>query len=230
MCGRFTLRTPLNLLMEQFQLASVPPLPARFNIAPTQQVPVVRQLAADLAPQLDLLYWGLIPSWAKDPAIGNKLINARGETVAEKPSFRSAYRQRRCLIVADGFYEWQKLAGGKQPYYIEMRDHGPFAFAGLWESWRDKTLKESPVIESCTIITTEANAVLSELHDRMPVIIPPENYALWLDPAISDRTQLDPRLGPYPAEPMHAYPVSTLVNRPSNDLPACIAPVQGSLF
>ena len=214
------------MLIQQFQLGMVGQLPLRFNIAPTQPIAAVRQLGPGEPRQLDALRWGLIPSWAKDPAIGNRMINARAETLAEKPAYRAAYRQRRCLVLADGFYEWQKTASGKQPYYIRLADDRPFAFAGLWERWQDKTLKDAPVLESCTIITTDANQLVQPIHDRMPVILAPEDYEQWLDPSLDAAEQLAPLLRSYPAEKMTAYPVSSLVNRPTNDSPECIQPQQ----
>ncbi len=222
MCGRFTLRTPTPVLIQHFELGQIPPLPPRFNIAPTQSIAAVRVLAAGAERQLDLLHWGLIPSWAKEPSIGNRLINARAETLAEKPSFRDAYRKRRCLIAADGFYEWKKVGSKKQPYYITRKDQLPFAFAGLWEQWRDRTLRNAPLLESCTIITTDANELVEDLHDRMPVILEPGDFDLWLNPDEHDPKRLDPLLRPAPADGLTAYPVSPLVNRPTSDTPECV--------
>ena len=168
-----------------------------------------------------MLHWGLIPSWAKERSIGSRMINARGETVAEKPSFRTALRRRRCLIVTDGYYEWQKIGGPKQPYYYHRPDSGVFAFAGLWESWRDKATDET--VESCTIITTEANAQAAEIHDRMPVILMPEEYDRWLDRKNEDAATVADLIRPGPEDFLSVYPVSTFVNRPTNDEAACIA-------
>jgi putative SOS response-associated peptidase YedK len=165
--------------------------------------------------KLEILHWGLIPSWARDPAIGNKMINARAETVPKKPSFRSAFKKRRCLVLADGFYEWQKTDDGKQPYHIKMQDDSPFAFAGLWETW-----KNGEEIRSCTIITTDANDLMSEIHHRMPVILHPEDYAMWLDPDFDEKEPLTSLLKPYPADTMEAYAVSRRVNKPSNNEPS----------
>ena len=165
-----------------------------------------------------MFHWGLIPSWAKDPAIGNKMINARAETVSEKPSFRSAFKKRRCLILADGFYEWQKTDDGKQPYHIKMEDDSPFAFAGLWEAW-DKYGEE---IRSGTIITTDANDLMNEIHHRMPVILHPEDYGLWLDPDFDEKEALTSLLKPYPSDAMEAYPVSRRVNKPANNEPSVL--------
>lgn len=169
--------------------------------------------------KLEMLHWGLIPSWAKDPEVGNKMINARAETVAEKPSYRKAFKERRCLILADGFYEWQKTDSGKQPFYIRMEDESPFAFAGLWESWQN-----GREIRSCTIITTSPNEVAAQVHNRMPVILHPEDYEMWLDPDFDEREPLTTLLKPFPAEAMEAYPVSRKVNRPANNDPEVIEP------
>jgi putative SOS response-associated peptidase YedK len=220
MCGRYTLRTPVETLAEEFGISDpLPEIPTRYNIAPTQEVAAV--LEEDEERKLEMLRWGLIPSWADDPAVGNKMINARSETAAEKPSFRTAFRKRRCLILADGFYEWQKTNGGKQPYYIRMEDGSPFAFAGLWESW-DKYGGE---IRSCTILTTDANEMVGEVHHRMPVILPPETYDLWLDPDMRETELLLDLLRPYPDDGMEAYPVSRFVNSPSNDDERCVESV-----
>lgn len=187
----------------------------RYNAAPTQRMPVVRVF--DGKRELVLLRWGLIPSWAKDPKIGNSLINARGETVHEKPAFRSAFKARRCLVPADGFYEWRKLSGGsKQPYRITMADSSPFAFAGLWERWD----KGDEPLETFTIITTTANVLVAPIHDRMPVILDPADYDAWLES--QDTTIPMALLQPYPAKRMSAYPVSTRVNSPRNDDAAVI--------
>ena len=217
MCGRYTLRTPVETLAEEFGITGpLPEVPTRFNVAPTQEVAAV--LEEDEKRKLKMLRWGLIPSWADDPAIGNRMINARSETAAQKPSFRSAFRKRRCLVLADGFYEWQKTASGKQPYYIRMGDGSPFAFAGLWESWG----KYGEEVRSCTILTTEANALVGEIHHRMPVILPAEEYDLWLDPDMGEAEPLLDLLRPYPDDLMEAYPVSRFVNSPSNDSEQCV--------
>ncbi|HJN13407.1 MAG TPA: SOS response-associated peptidase [Pirellulaceae bacterium] len=226
MCGRFTLRSNLNLILQRFALNDVPNLTPRYNIAPTQAVPAIR--ATESGRELAMLRWGLIPSWSKDAKMGNRLLNARSETAAEKPSFRSAFRRRRCLVVADGFYEWQKTGaarGGttKQPYYIRMRDERPFAFAGLWETWRGPKGAELPTpIQSCTILTTEPNELMQSLHDRMPVILSPDDYAMWLDPSFEQIDALKALQRPFAPEEMIADPVSTLVNSPRNESPECI--------
>jgi putative SOS response-associated peptidase YedK len=219
MCGRFTLAAPTEQLATQFQLAAAPELAPRYNIAPTQQVAAVR--ATEGGRELALLRWGLVPSWAKDPSVGAKMINARSETAAEKPSFRSAFKQRRCLIPADGFYEWQQHGGVKQPFHIRMADGAPFALAGLWELWKTP---EGDWLQSCTILTTAANALMEPLHDRMPVILPADQYERWLDPGLRDAGALQALMLPFPAERMVAYPVSRAVNKVGNDGPELVAP------
>jgi putative SOS response-associated peptidase YedK len=201
----------------------MPELVPRYNIAPTQQVPIVRVTAGSPHRSLSLARWGLIPSWAKDPSIGNRLINARSETVAEKPSFRSAFKRQRCLVAADGYYEWKKTGAAKQPYHIRLQDGQVFGFAGLWESWsgpRDAPLEQP--LETCTIITTAANDFTRQIHDRMPVILRPDDYELWLDPELQEPAPLLPLLRALESDEMVANPVSTFVNRPANDSPRCI--------
>ena len=219
MCGRYTLRTPVDSLVERFKIDEYPSsIRPSYNIAPTQEVAAV--VEEDEERKLELLRWGLIPFWAKDPDIGSRMINARGETVSEKPSFRKAFKARRCLILADGFYEWQKIDNGKQPYHVRMKDASPFAFAGLWEIWNG----DGDEVRTCAIITTEANDLMSEIHHRMPVILHPEDYEMWLDPSFEEKEPLSALLKPYPDEAMEAYPVSRRVNRPTNDEPGCIEP------
>ncbi len=222
MCGRFTLTDPDADLAVQFNLPQIPSLQPRYNIAPTQSVAAVRVATEAAVREMVLLRWGLIPFWAKDPQIGARLINARSETVAEKPAFRHAFRRRRCLVVADGFYEWQKQNGAKQPFYIHLRGSRPFAFAGLWESWKGE---DDSVIESCTLLTTRPNELLDPLHNRMPVILQPKDYDPWLDPGVQDLESLQALLRPYPSEEMEAYPVSRWVNSPDNDDLRCIQPL-----
>jgi putative SOS response-associated peptidase YedK len=222
MCGRFTLTDPDADLAVQFNLPEIPDLRPRYNIAPTQPVAAVRVPAKSSAREMVLLRWGLIPFWARDPKIGSQMINARSETVAEKPAFRAAFRRRRCLVVADGFYEWQKTDGTKQPFYIRLRDARPFAFAGLWEHWKGP---DDTAIESCTLLTTQPNDLLRAVHNRMPVILQPRDYDLWLDPEIEKPELLRPLLLPYPPEKMDAYPVSRYVNSPNNDDPSCVEPL-----
>ncbi len=222
MCGRFTLTADMNILQETFPWLNVPEgIAPRYNIAPSQPVAVVPN---DGKNQLDYYLWGLIPSWAKEASIGNRMINARAETLTEKPSFRSAFRYRRCLVLADGFYEWRKEAGGKgkTPMYIKLTSGKPFAFAGLWEAWN---APDGSQILSTTIITTNPNSMMEAIHNRMPVILPEETYSLWLQPGEGDSKKLVEILQPYPAVEMSAYPVSTLVNNTRNEAPACIQPI-----
>ena len=226
MCGRFTLFADPDDLQELFNLSAPPPaaLAPRYNIAPTQPVAVV---ANGETRALELFRWGLIPSWAKDPAIGNRMINARAETLAEKPSFRTALKKRRCLILADGFYEWRHegSASRKTPMYIQMKDGRPFAFAGLWEAWKSPSDREA-WIKTCTIITTTPNALVEKIHDRMPVILPPKAYDLWLSPGELPAEKTLPLLKPFAASQMKAVAVSPLVNSPKIDSPECVAPVK----
>ena len=231
MCGRFTLTQSATAIADHFELDDLPLLAPRYNIAPTQPVAVVRARSSNRQAddrQFTHLVWGLIPAWAKDPAMGAKLINARAETLAEKPSFRSAFKYRRCLIPVDGFYEWQRIEKKKQPYLFGLADRQPFAFAGLWEHWQSPDGSE---IESCTIITTEANSLMRSIHDRMPVILQPQDYQQWLDPAVQKVDQLRSLLRPYePAsdpKALTAHPVSAKVNNPRHDSPDCIEPIEG---
>ena len=222
MCGRYTFAPDLSILGELFPDLALPAeLAPRYNIAPTQEVPAVRN---DGRRRLEQLHWGLVPSWAKDRAIGNRLINARAETLAEKPSFRAAFKRRRCLILADGFYEWQKIPGErrKQPVHVRLKSGQPFAFAGLWESWRPS---DDEGLLSCTIITTAPNSLLEPIHDRMPVILRPADYERWLQEGEQPAAGLAELLQPYEPAEMQAYPVSTLVNSPRNDTPDCIKPL-----
>jgi putative SOS response-associated peptidase YedK len=224
MCGRFSQSSSIEVIAAIFGIETVDP-PPRYNIAPTQSVAAI--LESSHQPHLHWLQWGLIPSWAKDPKIGSKLINARAETVMEKPSFRTAFRHRRCLIPADGFYEWQQVEGSKQkqPYLIGLQDGQPFAFAGLYERW------ESPsgdILATCTIITTTANQLVEPIHGRMPVIVAPQDYDRWLDTSFDKRVgeeaniaKIKAILAPYPAEAMQLYPVGSIVNNPKNDRPEC---------
>ena len=221
MCGRFTLTTSIQQLAEAFTEFKPPKsISPRYNIAPSQPVAVVPNTGQN---QIDFFIWGLVPSWAKDPKIGNRLINARAETLAEKPSFRTAYRRRRCLVLADGFFEWRKQSDKtKVPMYIQMASQTPFAFAGLWEEWHSE---HGDQLLSCTIITTEPNELLASIHNRMPVILPPQAYNQWLDPAEQTASRLQPLLQPFPADQMVAYPVSTFVNNPRNESEQCTAPL-----
>lgn len=222
MCGRFTLTSPDQDLAVQFDLPAIPSLEPRYNIAPTQLVAAVRETRDGAGRELAMLRWGLIPFWAKDPGIGSRMINARAETVAEKPSYRTSFKRKRCLVPADGFYEWQATGGPKQPFYFRFEGGGPFALAGLWDRWEKG---EDEPVETFTILTTEPNEVVAPVHQRMPVILDREGMAVWLDPAIEEAEQLQPLLGPFPAAGMEAYPVSTFVNSPGNDTPRCIEPL-----
>lgn len=221
MCGRFALTASPEEIAQQFDLNTVSSLAPRFNIAPSQPVAAVRLNRDTGQREFVHFHWGLIPGWAKDPSIGYKMINARSETVAEKPSFRNALKYRRCLVPVSGFYEWQKVGKGKQPHFIHLTEQTLFAVAGLWEHWQSADGSE---IESCTLLTTAANEMMRPLHDRMPVILHPDDYALWLDPQETKPDQLLPLFRPFPSEQMTAYPVSTIVNSPFNEIPACIEP------
>ncbi len=258
------MRVPARAVAEQFALLDLPDLAPRYNIAPSQPVAALRLMAGQPHRQLVLLRWGLIPSWADNPAVGNRLINARAETAADRPAFRTALRRRRCLIVADGFFEWRAVEKGgppssekrpraalrRQRYFIRLRDNRPFGFAGLWETWQPREKAKVPpaenpnpqihkspnpfspppapaAIESCTILTTEANELVRPIHDRMPVIIDAADYDLWLDPAVTQPEPLVKLLRPYPSRQMTAHAVSTLVNSPAHDDPRCIEPAEG---
>jgi putative SOS response-associated peptidase YedK len=221
MCGRFTLTIDPADLREAFPEFSFPAQAGRrYNIAPTQPVLV---LPNDETNKADFYTWGLVPSWAKDPAIGSRLINARAETLADKPAFRSAYKYHRCLIFADGFFEWQTRPGSqsKLPHHIRMKSGKPFAFAGLWEHWQ---IPDGSEINSATIITTSPNELMATIHNRMPVILPKDAYAQWIDPTPVFPVDLNSLLVPYPANEMIAIPVSTLVNSPANDRPEVLVP------
>ncbi|MCY7383900.1 MAG: SOS response-associated peptidase [Microcoleus sp. CAN_BIN18] len=223
MCGRYTLTASSQIIAEFFKLSEVPDITPRYNIAPTQSVATVTVSPQHLQRQFQFMRWGLIPSWAKDLKIGSKMINARSETVAEKPAFRSAIKHRRCLIVADGFYEWLPLLKHKQPYYFQMAEGEPFAFAGLWENWQSP---EAEKIVSCTIITTAANETVQPVHDRMPVILPECDWKQWLDPAVNSAQEVLPLLKPYASEAMKAKAVSAIVNSPTRDSPECIQAIE----
>jgi putative SOS response-associated peptidase YedK len=220
MCGRFTQSLTGEAIAQAFDLDDIPNWTPRYNLAPTQNVPVI--LMSEAGRTFKSLRWGLVPSWAKDLAIGARMINARSETVTEKPSFRSAFKKRRCLIAADGFYEWQKEQGKKQPFYFRLENGQPFGLAGLWEQWQ---APEGDVWQTCTILTTDANSLLSQVHDRMPVMLHPEDYDRWLDPQNQSTEALQSLLRPYEAEAMVAYAVSPIVNSPTHDQPDCIAAI-----
>ena len=228
MCGRFTLRTPATDLAEIFAVDARPNLAARYNIAPSQDILVVRAGSGPSpAREFAMPRWGLVPHWAKDPAIGSRMINARAESLAEKPSFRDAYRRRRCLVAADGFYEWRKAPdGGKQPYHIRLADDAPFAIAGLWESWR---AVDGETLETCALITTEANRAVAPIHHRMPVILPPAAYQYWLDPN-SSPDALGELLRPYADDDLVALAVASRVNSARHDDAACLEAAVGELL
>ncbi len=247
MCGRFTQTNSSSEIAKAFNLTNVPELKPRYNIAPTQQVGTILHSNSPSEREFKWLRWGLIPHWAKDKSIGNKLINARAETIAQKPSFRSAFRHSRCLIIASGFYEWQRAENHKQPFYIQQIDSLPLAFAGLWStarldmlssrehplceavSFRTRSTWQSPeneTINTCTIITTEANEIMKPIHQRMPVILKSDNYEKWLDPTIQKPELLQPLLQPDSSAQLKIYPVSTLVNNSRNNNPKCISSIE----
>jgi len=222
MCGRFSQTATPEVIAQQFGIDDTSLFKARYNIAPSQNIAAIRIAPDTTTRNLVMLRWGLIPSWAKDPKIGNQCINAKAETVAAKPSFRSAFKKRRCLILATGFYEWQPQGRTKQPMWIGLRSRRPFAFAGLWEHWKPA---EGEPLETCTIITTGPNDLMAPIHTRMPVILAPSSYDQWLDPTFQQAESLMALLRPYPSEELTAYPVSTLVNNPRHDAPQCLEPV-----
>jgi putative SOS response-associated peptidase YedK len=217
MCGRYALTSPPAVIAERFHLLWTPEVEPHYNIAPSQAIPVVRETGQGR--ELALLKWGLIPWWAEDAHIGAKLVNARAETLADKPAFRYAYRRRHCLVPADAFYEWKPVEGRKQPYCIRLRDHGLFGMAGLWERWQ---APDGRLVESCTIVTVDANAVVAPLHDRMPLILAPQDYDAWL----AAETGSLPHA--VPAQAMVAYPVSPLVSNAKNAVPACLTPIDAA--
>lgn len=228
MCGRFTLNTTGREIAKHFELDRELEFSPRFNVAPTQDVPVVRVPDLETGREASKLRWGLIPFWADDPSIGNRMINARAETVDEKNSYRVPFSRRRCIVPATGFYEWHKPegGGGKQPWYIRSAEKSLLGFAGLWEQWEDDESGEE--IESFTILTGEPNDLVADVHDRMPVILQPDDYGFWLDPAMKDTEALKELVQTvYPDDALEAYPVSTHVNSPENDDPECIEPVEG---
>jgi len=219
MCGRYEVHTPVEEIARIFEAQpddEVNTFGPRYNVAPSLRIPVVRQGKSGRA--LEAMTWGLIPSWSRDLA-GPKPVNARAETVFDIPMFRSAIRRRRCLVPADGFYEWQQRDGRKQPYHVGMADGAPFAMAGIWEYW---ARPERPAVVSCALVVTQPNELMASIHDRMPVIVAPEDYAAWLDPSIDDAVAIAAMLSPFPAELMRAYPVSARVNNVKNDGPDLI--------
>ena len=223
MCGRFTLTSPGELVAEAFGIDEPPQLTPRYNIAPTQPVAVVRGAGPGGARSLSFLRWGLVPTWAKGPRGRSLIINARAESLTEKPSFREPFESRRCLVPADGFYEWKEVPGAraKQPFLLRMADGRPFAFAGLWERPHPGDA-ESP--GTCLVLTTEPNALVREIHDRMPLILAPQDYAAWLDPDVGGARRLSSLLRPFPAEAMTAVRVGLAVNNANNDTPDCLQP------
>jgi len=221
-CGRFSLSTPPTEIAEHFHLGEAPALEPRFNVAPGQWIATIARVADEQRSVLSMRRWGLVPSWSKDEKIGNRLINARAETVAEKPSFRTALRRRRCLVPADGFYEWAGRKGAKQPYFIGFEGRALFAFAGLWERW---TPPEGEPIDTCTLLTTAASEQLRTLHDRMPVIVDPHDYDLWMDPDVREPDLVSPVIGRNRGSALDFYPISHHVNDVHHDDPRCLEPI-----
>lgn len=225
MCGRFTLNATGEDLIRHFDLERGVEIHPRFNIAPTDESPIVRVPDMQAGREADYLQWGLVPFWADDTSIGNNMINARAETAHEKPAFRAAFSRRRCLVPASGFYEWVPGEDGKQPYYIRRADDQLLGFAGIWESWTDDETGEK--LETFAILTGEPNDFVAEFHDRMPVVLAPEDYGFWLDPALDDEEGLNELVNePYPGDELDAHPVSTRVNSPTNDDPDLVEPVE----
>jgi putative SOS response-associated peptidase YedK len=233
MCGRYRLSRRKQIIEEHFDsISGTEDWTPRYNIAPTQPVPVIRQHPKEPIRELSLVRWGLVPSWVKDPSAVARMINARSETASTKPAFSEALKSRRCLVPADGFYEWKKMGKVKQPYYFEINDGELFAFAGIWDRWKEAS---GGLLETCSILTTIPNSVASSVHDRMPVILNPDSYDHWLDPGIKDVASVSELLKPYDARPMRCYPVSIRVNNVVNDEEACsraaeIIGVQNRLF
>lgn len=220
MCGRFSLKSTIQAIEDEFNIESNKiELKPRYNIAPTQDVAVV---VYDEKRILKFFKWGLIPAWSKDQTIGSRLINARAETLTQKVTFKNLLKRSRCIIVADGFYEWEKGTTGKNPYYFSLKTQRPFGFAGLWTKW---TNQDGVIIFSCTIITVEPNSIVGKIHNRMPAILKKSNYKIWLDTSFSDETDLLKILEPYSDSDMISYRVSKIVNSPNNDNPTCIEPI-----
>ena len=220
MCGRYTLTSAPEAIRALFRYAEQPNFPPRYNIAPTQPVAIVRMVEGKR--QFALVRWGLLPAWVKDPRAFTLIVNARGESVNDKPAFRSAMKYRRCLIPADGFYEWQKAGERKRPFFVRAKSGGPLAFAGLWESWTGPNGEE---LETAAIVTTRASRALSPIHERMPVVVPPEAFVLWLDCAHVDAETAAALIAPTPDDLLEAYEISTAVNRVANDNPRLIEPM-----
>ncbi|MBW6521846.1 MAG: SOS response-associated peptidase [Desulfoarculaceae bacterium] len=220
MCGRFVLTSTTEHIRQSFGVDDVPSIAPRYNIAPTQDVLVIRQNGGG-SRYAGMLRWGLIPHWAKDPAIGNKMINARSETAHEKPSFRNSIHYHRCLIPASGFIEWSQQNGSKQPWYIHRKDGELLAFAGIWDSWQGA----EGTIDSCSILTTSANNLVAKIHDRMPVVLSVSEYDQWLDRQITEAKQLEALYAPFPADLLEAIPISTKINNPRFDSRDCLEPL-----
>jgi putative SOS response-associated peptidase YedK len=221
MCGRYTLTSSPETVAALFDLDVVPDYLPRYNVCPTQDAPVVRVLEPGAGRRLDLVRWGLVPFWADDPSIGNRMINARAETAADKPAFRDAFRRRRCLVVSDGFYEWRKEAGGKQPYWIHRPDGQPFAYAGLWSRWD----KRGEPLDTFTILTREAHPAVASIHDRMPVVLERGAWAPWLDPSLGEKEALRDLLRRSTGAGLAMRRVSRRVNSPANDVPEVLEEV-----
>lgn len=230
MCGRYTLHSSPERIARHFEVdpGSIPELEPRYNVAPAQQVPAVGPSSRGEGRGVAQFRWGLVPHWARDPSDLPSLINARSETAHEKPAFRDAFARRRCVVPADGFYEWRREAGGKQPYYVSLPGDALLGFAGLWDRWTGQVEGEPVRVDSCTILTTDASPSIRELHDRMPVILEPGEYGLWLDRRVTGRDRLESLLGPLEDGRLEFYRVSRRVNRPENDDPACIEPAEGA--
>jgi putative SOS response-associated peptidase YedK len=223
MCGRYRLSRRKQILEEHFDSDFAEDWSPRYNVAPTQPVPVIRQRPTEPVRKLSLMRWGLIPSWAKDPSSAARMINARAETASTKPAFRDALKSRRCLIPADGFYEWARTGKAKQPYCFVVNEGEMFAFAGLWDRWKDQN---GQWVKSCSILTTTPNALTAAVHDRMPVILDPDGYELWLDPGMQNVAAASELLKPYDARLMRCYAVSTRINHVANDDEDCSTPVE----
>jgi len=228
MCGRYTLSSPVEVIADLFEITfpghgteqlELPEIHPRYNLAPTQEAPIALVREPGAPRTLESLRWGLIPYWAKEASIGNRMINARAESVADKPAYRFSFKKKRCLVPTDGFYEWKKEGKAKQPYLIRRRDHQPFAFAGLWSSWRNP---EGGLVETFTILTTDANGDVRELHDRMPVVVAREDFGLWLDPKVDDAERLQALLKPAPEGNLELVRVSRAVNSPAHDAADCV--------
>lgn len=221
MCGRFSLAIDAELFEKIFGIINISNYKPSYNIAPGQNIGVIR-INNNSQKELSLMHWGLIPSWSKDPKVGYKMINARSETLTEKPSFKQSFKTKRCLIPADGFYEWKKQGKEKTPYYFKMKNSSPFAFAGLWDTWINK--EDTKTIDSCTIITTSANSLLNPIHERMPVILNPENYSFWLDNKVINLDKLKSVLNSYDSDTMLYYEVSKNINSSKINEPSLILP------